>query len=54
MAKKQLRQLTREKFQEEVARELGIDLSAADQVHHPAVERENLQDDVDDQNLDEN
>ncbi len=40
---KTLRQLTREKFQEEVARELGIDLSDADQVRPTApiqVERE--------------
>lgn len=39
MAKK-LRQLTRERFQEEVARELGIDLSQADRVKPPIPELE--------------
>ena len=48
MAKKQLRQLTQERFQEEVAKELGIDLNSADQARAPAVDLERKQGDASD------
>ncbi|MCL5063728.1 MAG: hypothetical protein M1600_01360 [Firmicutes bacterium] len=38
---KTLRQITREQFQEEVARELGIDLSQADHVKPPNPRQDN-------------
>lgn len=46
--KKTLRDFTQQKFQEEVARELGIDLSQADQVR-PATETRTH--DADDEDL---
>lgn len=48
---KKLRELTHERFQEEVARELGIDLSRADRVKTPIPE---LERDLHDQDGDEN